>query len=114
LSFAISTLIRPPYTVVSGADIIFNTFWRFKYYTTCGAGKDKSFPRLYQSGTTMSILQLLEIVLVVLILRALFPVAVRLMRWGLSGGRGQAKRFEEDRFDKKKMDIEDGEYKEIK
>ena len=62
----------------------------------------------------MSILQLLEIVLIVLILRALFPVAVRFMRWGLSGGRGQAKRFEEEQFDKKKMDIEDGEFKELK
>jgi hypothetical protein len=62
----------------------------------------------------MSILPLLEIVLIVLVIRALFPVAVRMMRRGDSGGRGQSKRFEEERFDKKKVDIEDGEFKEIK
>jgi hypothetical protein len=62
----------------------------------------------------MNILGLLEVVLIVLLLRALFPLVVRFMRGGQPGGRGRAKRYEEEQFDKKKMDIVDGEYKEMK
>jgi hypothetical protein len=62
----------------------------------------------------MNILNLVEIVIIVVLLRAFFPLVMRLVRGGQPGGRGRAKRYEEEQFDKKKMDIEDGEYKEIK
>ena len=62
----------------------------------------------------MNILSLAEIVLVVLILRALFPLVVRFVRGGLPGNRDGTKRYKEEQFDKKKMDIEDGEFKDIK
>jgi hypothetical protein len=65
----------------------------------------------------MSILRIIEIVLIVMILRAIFPLVVQLVRGGLSRGRRPEQRFEKDgndRFDKGKMDIEDGEYKELK
>jgi hypothetical protein len=62
----------------------------------------------------MNMLNLIEIILVVLLLRALFPLVMRLVRGGQPGSRGRAERYKEELFDKKKMDIEDGEYKEIK
>ncbi|MBN2189575.1 MAG: hypothetical protein JW699_08970 [Chitinispirillaceae bacterium] len=62
----------------------------------------------------MSVLRILEIILIVLILRALFPVFMRLLRGGLFRGGGGAERFKEEQFDKDKADIEDGEFKELK
>lgn len=62
----------------------------------------------------MSIMRLLEIILIVLLLRALFPFLVRFVRKGSSRGRGPVERYKEEQFDKKKMDIEDGEFKELK
>jgi hypothetical protein len=62
----------------------------------------------------MTILKLLEIVLIVMLLRALFPVLLRLVRRVFSGGSAPAERFRDGEFDKKKEDIEDGEFKELK
>jgi hypothetical protein len=62
----------------------------------------------------MGILRLLEIILIVLLLRALFPVFIRLLRGGLFKGSRPAERYEEEQFDKNKTDIEDGEFKELK
>jgi hypothetical protein len=62
----------------------------------------------------MNIIRLLEIVLIVLLLRALFPVFMRLLRGGLFKGSRPAERYTEEPFNKDKTDIEDGEYKELK
>jgi hypothetical protein len=64
----------------------------------------------------MLMTRILEIILIVLILRALFPLMKQLLRGGSPAGREPVKRYEEDRsdFDKKKMDIVDGEFKELK
>jgi hypothetical protein len=62
----------------------------------------------------MSVLRMLEIVLIVLIVRALFPVFMRLLRGGLFRERPPAERYKEETFDKNKTDIEDGEFKELK
>ena len=62
----------------------------------------------------MSIMRLLEFILIVLLLRALFPFLVRLVRKGPSRDRTTAERYKEEQFDEKKMDIEDGEFKELK
>jgi hypothetical protein len=61
----------------------------------------------------MFMARLLEIILIVLILRAIFSIVLPIIR-GRPRGRGPVKRYEEDRFDKKKMDIVDGEFKELK
>lgn len=61
----------------------------------------------------MLMARLLEIILIVLILRAVFSIVLPIIR-GKPHVRGQVKRYEEDRFDKKKMDIVDGEFKELK
>ena len=61
----------------------------------------------------MLIARLFEIILIVLILRAVFSIVLPIIR-GKPHDRRPVKRYEEDRFDKKKMDIVDGEFKELK
>jgi len=62
----------------------------------------------------MLVTRILEIILIVLILRALFSMVMQLVHRKSKGDHEQVKRYEEDRFDKKKMDIVDGEFKELK
>lgn len=61
----------------------------------------------------MLMVRIFEIILIVLILRAVFSIVLPMIR-GRPSGRGTVKRYEEGRFDKKKMDIVDGEFKELK
>jgi len=58
----------------------------------------------------MLVMRILEIVLVVLILRAGISLILQVAK----KKRSPVKRFEEKLFDKKKMDIIDGDFKELK
>jgi hypothetical protein len=82
--------------------------------SSAGAEKIYDFIIRFNPETNMTLLRLLEIVLIVLLLRALFPVFIRLLRGGLFNGNRPAERYKEEQFDKNKTDIEDGEYKELK
>jgi hypothetical protein len=62
----------------------------------------------------MTAIKLLEIVLIVLLLRALFPIFVRLLRGRGKGGAAPVERFHGEKFDRNKSEIEDGEFKELK
>ena len=61
----------------------------------------------------MLMARVLELIIIVLIIRAVFSMVMAMLR-GKPHNRGPVKRYEEDRFDKKKMDIVDGEFKELK
>ena len=61
----------------------------------------------------MPMARIIEIILIVLLVRAVFSIVMPMLR-GRPRDRGPVKRYEEDRFDKKKMDIVDGEFKELK
>lgn len=58
----------------------------------------------------MLIMRILEIILIVFILRAVISLILQVVK----KKRTPVKRFEEERFDKEKMDITDGEFKELK
>lgn len=61
----------------------------------------------------MLMARVLEIIIIVLIIRAVFSMVMPMLR-GKPHNPEPVKRYEEDRFDKKKMDIVDGEFKELK
>jgi|WetSurMetagenome_2_1015567.scaffolds.fasta_scaffold1539957_1 hypothetical protein len=58
----------------------------------------------------MLIMRILEIILIVLILRAVISMLLQVVKKKHS----PVKRFEEKVFDKKKMDIIDGDFKDLK
>jgi hypothetical protein len=77
--------------------------------------KIHDFTITFNAAAVMGIARILEILLILILLRALVPVFVRfLRRWFFGQGGGGAERFKEERFDKGKADIEDGEFKELK
>jgi hypothetical protein len=61
------------------------------------------------------VIKVLELIIIVLVVRAVFSAVMKRTKGkASSGGRPAARRYESEPFDKKKADIEDGDFKEIK
>jgi hypothetical protein len=80
-----------------------------------GLKKIHNFQDIFKADPFVLVIKVLELIVIVLVLRAVFSAVMqRINGRPSSRERPAARRYESATFDKKKMDIEDGEYKELK